>query len=78
MIEIGGIENLGAQIRRTRKSQKLTQAQLASVCGVTQKFISDLERGKTTGTFALVFNVLQGLGLRIYLEAPCDTLEDSP
>lgn len=77
MIEIRSVEALTAQIRRVRKAQKLTQSQLASVCGVTQKFISDLERGETGGTFGLVFKVLQALGIRIHLEMPEETEEEA-
>ncbi|MDE0137587.1 MAG: helix-turn-helix transcriptional regulator, partial [bacterium] len=38
--------SLGAALRRLRKAQGLTLQQLASRCGLSQPFLSQLENGK--------------------------------
>lgn len=60
--EIGGI------IRVARKSQGATQADLASLCGVGTRFISELENGKTTAELGKVLIVMQSLGLELHLQ----------
>lgn len=61
---------LGSIIRQTRKDQGLTQSRLAQTCGTSQKHISELEAGKVTARFDILFSVLRALGLRIHLERP--------
>lgn len=39
---------LGERIKNLRKERKITQGDLAKSVGITQGFVSDLERGKTT------------------------------
>ena len=57
---------LGELIRETRKSQGLTQADLAGLTGVGLRFISDVEKGKKTAEIGKVLLVLGALGLAIY------------
>ena len=59
---------LGALIRRIRKEQGLTQAQVAGFCNVGLRFFSELENGKPTARLELVLKVIKILGLDLALE----------
>ena len=61
-------ESLGSAIRVQRKSIGLTQLDAAGLCGVGERFLSELERGKPTVELGKVLQVLNRLGLRIILE----------
>lgn len=65
---INGIEDLGRLIRDYRQQQGLSQAEFAGLCGVGNRFISELENGKPTVRFDKAIQVLQGLGLTLSLE----------
>lgn len=58
-------EQLGAVIRTRRKNLKLTQKELAMVCGTGLRFIVDLENGKSTCQIGKTLQVLNALGLAI-------------
>lgn len=55
-------QELGAAIRKARKSRKLTQGELAFASGVGLRFISDLENGKATVQLEKIMLVLAALG----------------
>lgn len=59
--------NLGEAIRHKRKSMGLTQLDTAGLCGVGERFLSELERGKSTVELGKVLQVLNRLGLHIRL-----------
>ena len=63
-------DELGQAIRAERKAQGLTQGDLAAACGVSLRFISDLERGRASAGVGRVLHVLNMLGLRVVLESP--------
>ncbi len=54
---------LGMLLRNKRKEQHLTQKQVASYCGVSVRFISEVERGKKTAEIGKVFLLLRTLGI---------------
>ena len=58
---------LGKRIRNRRKSLGLTQSQAAGLCGVGERFLREIERGKDTAEIGKVLHVLRGLGLRLQL-----------
>lgn len=58
-------ENIGAAVRDTRKALGLTQAELAQRARCSQRFVSELERGKTTGEFCRVLAVFDALGISL-------------
>lgn len=58
-------KELGEIIKKTRKSQGLTQPQLAMACGTGIRFIVDLESGKETCQIGKALNVIQMLGLSL-------------
>lgn len=65
---IKNISELGKLIKKTRKSQGLTQADLAISANVGVRFIVNLENGKETAQIGKVFQVCQMLGLKFELE----------
>ncbi len=58
---------IGALIRTTRKKQHISQAVLAGLASVGTRFISDLENGKGTVQVQKLLDVLNALGLGLYI-----------
>ncbi len=56
-------ESLGGMIRARRRELGLSQADLAGLCGVGTRFVSELERGKPTARLGLALLVARNLGL---------------
>jgi HTH-type transcriptional regulator / antitoxin HipB len=56
-------KELGELLRKKRKSQNLTQGQVAEFCGISVKFISEVERGKETAEIGKVLYLLNTLGI---------------
>ncbi len=57
---------LGNILREKRKSQGLTQREVADHCGVSTRFVSEVERGKTTAEIGKVFNLLKAVGVDLF------------
>jgi y4mF family transcriptional regulator len=68
MLTISTTEDLGAAIRRARKTLGLRQPDLAGAAGTSVRFISELERGKATAQIGRVLHVRRMLGLSIRLD----------
>ena len=64
-LEISDTTALGALIRQRRKDLGLTQLDAAGLCGVGERFLSELERGKASASLGKTLQVLKRLGLRI-------------
>jgi HTH-type transcriptional regulator / antitoxin HipB len=58
-------ESLGTLIRRRRRELGLTQTELAGVAATTLRFVSELERGKSTAQLDGVLRILAALGLKL-------------
>ena len=65
-------KQLGRLIRLKRKSLGLTQRDAAGLCGVGERFLSELERGKPTATLGKALEVAAKLGLRIHVDPASD------
>jgi y4mF family transcriptional regulator len=65
-------ENIGKLVRNTRKAMGVTQQNLALTSGTGQRFISDLEKGKSTCQLGKVLIVLQTLGITLNFLPPVD------
>ena len=65
-------EELGKAIRDLRRSQGVTQAQLAGLSNTGVRFISDLENGKETCQTGKMLHVLAILGVDIVIKSPYD------
>lgn len=58
-------KNLAAKVQEERKSQGLTQTELAKLSGVSLNFIYQLESAKATVRMDKVLQVLSTLGLEL-------------
>lgn len=63
MNAIEDTETFGGLVRDERKSQKLTQEQLAGLAGVGVRFVRELEAGKESCQLGRALQVAQTLGL---------------
>jgi len=54
---------VGRNFARLRAASGLTQEQLAERCGVSQQYISGLEKGKRNPTIVTLYLIAQGLGV---------------
>lgn len=61
------VEEVGKLIQRTRKAQGVSQMMLAGLSGTGVRFISDLENGKPTIQLQKILQVLNALGLGLYI-----------
>lgn len=62
-IAITSTKEIGELLRKKRRAQHLTQGQVAEYCGVSIKFISEVERGKETAEIGKVLYLLNTLGI---------------
>lgn len=60
---------LGELLKSKRKAQHLTQGQVAVFCGVSTKFISEVERGKETAEIGKVLFLLNTIGIDLYADS---------
>lgn len=67
-LEITDTRALGALIRKRRKAMGLTQRDAAGLCGVGERFLSELERGKVSASLGKTLQVLKRLGLSIRIQ----------
>ncbi len=58
-------EDIANTVKYKRKELKLTQAQLAGLCNVGTRFVSDLENAKPTCQLDKTLKILNGLGIRL-------------
>jgi HTH-type transcriptional regulator / antitoxin HipB len=65
MTKINSAKDLGAIVQQARKSQNITQTQLAAACEVGERFIVDLEKGKPTCSFDKALKVAQMLNIKL-------------
>ena len=70
MLEIRKMEDVAEIVRRTRKSQKISQTVLSQASNVGIRFVGDIERGKPTIQFDKLMAVLTSLGIAVKLDLP--------
>ena len=66
---------VGARIREIRKAQGVSQETLAGLAGTGQRYISELERGKTTARLGEMLKVLDALGAGLYVLSQDEAVE---
>ena len=69
------VAEIGARIREIRKAQGVSQETLAGLAGTGQRYISELERGKTTARLGEMLKVLKALGAGIYVLSQDEAVE---
>ncbi len=67
---ISNSADFGAVIRKARKAQGLTQAELALAAGVSLRFVSELERGKPGASIELALRIANLLNVRLNASVP--------
>ncbi len=61
------IEEIGLFVAKRRKALRVNQRELASLCGVSEHALCNLERGTGNPTMRLVDSVADALGLELKL-----------
>ena len=67
MKKLKTVSDIGAQVQRIRKSQKVSQETLAGLAGTGARYISELERGKETAHIRELLKLLDALGAGLYI-----------
>ena len=67
MNRIASVSQIGKLVRTRRKAMKLTQKDLADLCNLGTRFVSELENGKKTLEIEKVLKVITSVGLSIDL-----------
>ncbi len=60
-------EALGPVVRSARKAEGVDQVTASGLLGVGPRFLGELERGKANARLHLVLEVLDGLGVEVWL-----------
>ena len=68
-MNITDTKKLGEYIKKMRKAQHLTQADLAIAANVGVRFLVDLENGKKTAQIGKVIDVCDALGIIIEMKS---------
>ena len=69
-ISIQNASDIGKIIRDTRKAQRIRQDDAAGSIGVSENFLSKVERGSESVLWGKMFDVLAGLGIHVVLDVP--------
>lgn len=69
-LPIDNASALGPIVRATRKAQGMRQDDTAGSIGVSENFLGKVERGDASVTWAKLFQVLDGLGIRLEVDVP--------
>ncbi len=64
-IPVNTVAQMRALVRNHRVAQGLSQANLATVAGVSRKWLSEFERGKASAELGLVLGVVDALGIQL-------------
>ena len=75
---VRSIRDVAAAVRGRRHDLGISQVELASRTGVSRKWISEFEAGKSTAEFGLVLRVLDALAVSLELHDASSTQEGSP
>ncbi len=69
-IPINNAAAIGKVVRASRKAQKIRQDDAAGSIGVSENFLGKIERGGESVQWGKLFQVLQGLGIRVMVDVP--------
>ena len=61
---------IGKVVRASRKAQKIRQDDAAGSIGVSENFLGKIERGSESVQWGKLFQVLEGLGIRVMVDVP--------
>ena len=69
-IPIDNAAAIGKVVRASRKAQKIRQDDTAGSIGVSENFLGKIERGSESVQWGKLFQVLEGLGIRVMVDVP--------
>ena len=69
-ITLNHARDIGPLVRAARKAQGIRQDDTAGAIGVSENFLSKVEHGGDTAQWNKLFQVLQGVGIRVVLDLP--------
>ncbi len=69
-IPIDNAAAIGKVVRASRKAQKIRQDDAAGSIGVSENFLGKIERGSGSVQWGKLFQVLEGLGIRVMVDVP--------
>lgn len=69
-IPIDNAAAIGKVVRASRKAQKIRQDDAAGSMGVSENFLGKVERGSESVQWGKLFQVLEGLGIRVMVDVP--------
>lgn len=69
-VPIATAAEIGKLIRASRKAQNIRQDDAAGSIGVSENFLGKIERGSESVHWGKLFQVLEGLGLRVSIDVP--------
>lgn len=69
-IPIDNAAAIGKVVRASRKAQKIRQDDAAGSIGVSENFLGKIERGSESVQWGKLFQVLEGLGVRVMVDVP--------
>ncbi len=61
---------IGKVVRASRKAQKIRQDDAAGSIGVSENFLGKIEHGSESVQWGKLFQVLEGLGIRVIVDVP--------
>jgi transcriptional regulator with XRE-family HTH domain len=69
-ISIENAAALGKVVRASRKAQRIRQDDAAGSIGVSENFLGKVERGGASVQWGKLFQVLEGLGIKVEVDVP--------
>lgn len=72
---VASIQDIGSLVRAARKGADIRLDDLAATVKLSKQFVNDLELGKPGVQLGKVLQVLQELGLYLYVDAPDATVQ---
>jgi len=69
-IPINTAAAIGKIVRASRKAQRIRQDDAAGSIGVSENFLGKVERGGESVQWGKLFQVLEGLGVRVRVDVP--------
>lgn len=69
-VPIDNAAAIGKVVRASRKAQKIRQDDAAGSIGVSENFLGKIERGSESVQWGKLFQVLEGLGVRVMVDVP--------
>jgi transcriptional regulator with XRE-family HTH domain len=69
-IAIDHAAHIGKIVRDSRKAQKIRQDDAAGSIGVSENFLGKIERGSESVQWGKLFQVLNGLGIKVIVDVP--------